>query len=676
MALTNDEYYHVGSDKEVIAKSEGKTLKVNISNPLAMQDYSLIINVFEKEASNWVEEDYALAYHYKDVYSTRNFSERVREQMDYYPGMHQTSSVPTTDPFYTNAKEQSNERLNFWDNAMDNPDAFMNGLRSREQDFDYTKIFGTDSSAKTKAENIGKVLTDCIPCFGRLLDADALIPDGDILEVHMLNIKARTDSIDKLKKFLKDPGMNMDICEILNLLSSLCPPDLLAMLALLTQFLAKLNLDIKFNLDFIMNLVGAILSPFLNALSQWLDKWIQMILGPMICVVDHVNEVIITAQQAKIPFSEGSIDISADLGVAAPAHKNASLKTGDGITPTRGAWSNAEFEAFNTPDSQKYNPQRPDWPDAERELASEEMAEEWNPSMSQVEREATNAKWANLKEKERVKREKIPPPLKSSNPRDGTRWSKDSIPNSEKYETGYSKGDEYYPPEKQDKVKDSEKYWDASPLVNSIVQIRNILQGAIQYVNDWFTYITQMIYDLLGTDIGWMEKKTGSTVQKSRIIQLIRIIKSILSAMSQNGLKCGSNSNFDQDQLKFILEEGLNKYSSTQFKVLDNGDIEVIPAGANTLPDAEDLSEQVAADIAARDAKAGVGAGAKTTTNDMGVTVGPDIGVVDNKVKTEEVKQKSIKSGIIVKNCLKDLTTEELNNAKQWIAEYERRYNG
>jgi len=650
MGLTNNEYTNVVNSKIPIAKSEGITLEINENNPFALQDYSIIINAFEKEIANWVEEDYVLAYHYKDVYSTRNFSERVREQMNFYPGMHQTSSVKETDPAYTKSKQMSEDRMGYWNNAMDNPDAFMNGLRSRQQDFDYTKIFGSDTSAKTKAENIGKLLTECVPCFNRLLDVNSLIPDGDILEVHMLNIKARTDVIDKLKGLLKDPGMYVDICEVLNLLSGICPQDLAAMLALLTQLLSKMNLDIKFNLDFIMNLVGPILSPFLNALSQWLDKWIQMIIGPMICVVDHVNEVIITSQQMKIPFSESSIKIDTDLGIAAPMHKNSNFEGSNEASVETGTWSNGEFERFNTPDSEKYNPQRPKWPDVEMALAEDEMKEAWNPSMTESEREVSDQMWADLKEKERAKRKKTPAPLKPSNPRDGTRWSKDNIPNSEKYNKSYSLGDEYYPPEKQERPKSPEGYFDASPLTNSIVQIRNILQGAIQYVNDWFTYITQMVYDLLGTDIGWMEKKTGSSVQKTRIIQLINIIKSIFTAMSQNGLKCGDNSNFDQDQLKFILEDGLNKYSPTKFKVLDNGDIKVIPAGSNTLPDAQDLSDQVAEDIENRNV-------AETT-------------------KTKEVKQKSIKSGIIVKNCLKDLTTEELNNARQWIAEYEGRYNG
>ena len=56
----------------------------------------------------------------------------------------------------------------------------------------------------------------------------------------------------------------------------------------------------------------------------------QIILQPSICVIDHINEIIITAQQAKIPLSEAGVNIEADLGGADPFHENESLnlKTG------------------------------------------------------------------------------------------------------------------------------------------------------------------------------------------------------------------------------------------------------------------------------------------------------------------------------------------------------------
>ena len=661
MGFTDDEKILQSDAKKVIASEEGPTLSlsVNPNNPLAQHDYALVIKTFEIEAANWAEEDYALAYHYKDVYSTRNFSERVREQMEFYPGMHQSSAVPKEDPAYTKASEMAENRSNYWNNAMDNPDAFMNGLRSRDQDFDYRAIFGSDTSAQTKGEQIGKMLTECIPCFDRLLGLDDLLPDGNLLEVHLLNIQLRTDLIDQIRNLFRNPGMYVDVCELLNLLARLCPQDLLAILALLTQYLAKLNLDVKFNIDFIINLVGTILSPFLDALAEWLDKLVQLLIAPSLCIVDHINETIMLAQSMKIPLGDASASIDTDIGAALPGHQDlaASLDAGttaDQLIAGEGAWAEGEAERFGTPDAQKYNPSIPEWPSEETELASEEMKEAWNPSLSEAEREERDKQWADLRKKDAEKRGEVPPPLRTSNFRDGTRWSKDDVPLSEKTSASFSVGNKNLPPEQQGVPKEARGYLDPAPLVNSIVQMRNIMQGAIRYIQDWFDYAIQMIYDLLGTDAGWMIKKRDNTFIKSKIIQLIAMVKAIIEAVSKNGLKCGVNSNFDEGQLKFILEDGLNKFSDVNFKVLDDGSIQVKMPNTPDLPTAEQSS----------DALESIQAEAQSPKN------------TESDVKTDQVKQKATESGIIIKNCLRDVSADELTRAREWIAEYERRTGG
>jgi len=641
--------------------------QVNKSNAFAAQDYALIINSFEKKTAEVPRKEYVIATHYKDVYSTRNFSERVQEQMQYYPGMHQTNPQ-SNDPAYTNAVEMGSQRLDYWNTAMDNPDAFMNALRDSGQDFDYTTIFGTDADAKTRAEHIGKMFTQCIPCFDRKLDLGSLIPDGDLLEVHSINIMMRTDLLDQIRDLL-GPGNYIDICSLLNMLSRLCPSDLLAMLILLSQYLAKLNLDFTFNIDFIVNLIGPILSPFLNALSAWLDKWIQLILGPMLCVVDHINETIILAQQAKIPFSESRVNIDGSLGAALPGHENFFAGNQTGAANENfvngAAWSSGEVQRFETPDAEKYNPEPPDFPAEETNLAGAEIREAWaqpENKMSPEERTETDKRWEELRRKNRTEYNTVPAPERYT-PNNGSRWSKDNVPNSKKL--GYSVGDEYYPPEKYNRVRSGNWYVDVSPITNSIVQMRNVLQGSIQYVQDWFNYINQMIYDLLGTDFGWMSNKTKSSYTKSNLIQLISIIKAILEAHDKNGLECGLDSNFNEDQMRYIFENTMNRYTDTRFAIQDDGNILVIPPGATNIPETSNQSSTTVSD------------GVEATPTDSAqideqVSLGEGIGNVSTSANLPS-QQKSVKSGIMVKNCLKDLTAEQLSDARKWIAEYERK---
>lgn len=656
------EVYGVGQTTSVENPfvGEATTEEVRSGNPFAAQDYSLIINSFEKKTATVNREEYALVSHYKDVYSTRNFSERVREQMQYYPGMHQTNP-PAVDPSYTNAENMAEQRLQYWNTALDNPDAFMNGLRDNAQDFDYTTIFGPDTDAKTRAEHIGKMFSQCIPCFDRKLDLGSLVPDGDLLEIHSLNIMMRTDLLDQIKDLL-GPGAYIDICSLLSYLSSLCPSDLAALLMLLSQYLAKLNLDISFNIDFIVNLIGPILSPFLNALSAWLDKWIQLILGPMLCVLDHINETIIIAQQARIPFSESRVDVDVTNNAAFPGHENFSANNRTGAANQNfidgAAWSEGEVQEFETPDSRKYNPEPPTVPAEETYLAGVETREGWVPPeerMSPQERAAVDQRWEELRRDNREKHQ--PSPVDRYRTGNGTRWSKDEVPNSRKAD--YHIGDEYYPPEKQSRVKNGNYYVDISPITNSIVQMRNVLQGSIQYMQDWFNYINQMVYDLLGTDFGWMQNKSKSTFSKSSVIQLISIIRALIEASNRNGLECGQNSNFDEPQMRFILEDAINKYTDTRFKVNDDGTVAIFPPGTYDIPETTDNSTpQDNSDI-------------ESTPSDT-IDGGSGIGEIPVS-ETPASEQKPVNSGIIVKNCLKDMTEQQLSDAREWIAEYERK---
>jgi len=682
MGLTDDRTGPVGVKKHPLVTGVDPITKATADplnrqsarqrHPFEKEDYGAVIHAFEVESTNQNQEISTQAPLYKDVYSTRRFSERVRRQMDYYPGMHQSNYPPREDPAYTVSQDMASNRMNKWDRAMDSPAAFMNGLRANKNDFDYTKIFGTDVSAEERAKQFGKMITECIPCFNRPLDLNGLVPDGDLLEVHALNLKIRSDLLEEIKDLFGNPsGMSLDICELLKLFSSLCPSDLVGIIAVLSQYLAKMNLDIRFNIDFIANLIGPILSPFLDGLAQWLDKWIQLILEPMLCIVDHMNETIALGQSMKVPFSEARVNFESEQNVALPnnvdklvpgvggafekENMTRSLKFGADAS-TQEAWSEGEVARFNTPQDQKYNPNIPEYPTEESlrgglEVAATSMDAVGHP-IPEEDRQAADVRWKELREAEKEKRRRIPPPEKYSR-RDGTRWSKDDVPASEKDEASFRSN--YHPPEAQDPApKRAAEYWDPAPVANAIVQTRNILQGAIQYMNDWFTFITQMIYDLLGTDAGWMTKKLDTTKKKNDIIQIIGIIKAILEAWSKNGLECGLDTNFDTAQAKYILEDTLNKTSPTQFKVKENGDIEVIPPGRKPLPETTDDSELA------------------EPTNESGIYAGPDIGTVDDKAKAREVKQKSVQSGIIVKNCLKDVTKEDLSRATEWIAEFER----
>lgn len=608
---------------------------INVKNPFAAQDYALIVNTFEQESTNYPSEEYAYASHYKDVYATRNFSERAQEQLSYYPGMHQSSVTSTDNSFYSEAKAQSNEELEFWNSAFDSPESFMNALRDNDNTFDYQSIFGSDVSAEERAKNIGKMITECVPCFGRITDLNQLLPNGNLLEIHGININARFDMLDDIKKLFNDPGSYINICELLNLLSSMCPSDLLGMIVMLTQYLAKINLDIKFNLDFIINLVGPILSPFLNALSQWLDKWMQLIIEPMICVTDHINSTILTAQQVQIPFSGGASILI-----------EGSSQNGAGGIFGADTESQSGFYGYDLGASSSYRNDPPDVPDEEISASVDEMRQAWRPTETIEERQA---KFDKLKGQQQ----------NSTKPIFGAQ-SKQTLNPEEKYDNLKSFGD-YNPPEKQAPVKAADAYFDPSPIADSLVQIRNVLQASVQYANDWFKYITQMIYDLLNMDFGWMKRKTGTSYIKSRVVQIIAIIKAILEARNKNGLECGLNSNFDENQMKFILENTLSNYTNTNFKVNDeDGTISIVVPGTEDLSTSDQSIEETDSNV---------------TDDNSDTNIDTTVGSVTIPTSSK-IEQKAQESGIIIENCLRGLKKDQINEVKSWISNYEGSLNG
>lgn len=658
--------------KTVLPRVEKGTLFKG--DPFYAQDSHIVVKYFESEVSQWGEEDYAWATHYRDVYSTENFSQRVREQMAYYPGLQSAkpgygSGAPQEDPFKTHAKQAGDRTLNSWNNAMDSPDAFMNGVKQRQPNIDYKDVVDNPT-----VKNVAMAIAECIPCFDRLFDGAQLWPDGDILEIHALNIKLRTDLIDKLMKLFQDPGFNIDICELLKMLSRLCPQDLLAILALLTQYLAKLNLDFKFNLDLVVELLGAILSPFLDALGQWLDKWIQMIIAPIICVIDHINTTIYIAQQMKIPLSESSVDVGWSGGVAAPSFlgdtggfSNAlsrgglhtGMQTPEGETLPEGFFrGSADEQLFNTPDSEKYNPPPPYPPQEEWDFAAQQIRDDAAvargdiPSLTETQRKAI---WDDMKKQRWEHDNYIPPPMRQPKA-DGSRWSPDTTPNSERVARGDSYTVGSYPPEKQTIPKRADEYYmDASVIIDPIIQARNIIMGAIAAVQDWFRWITQMIMDLLGTDFGWMKKKLDQTQLKSRLIQLIMMIKAILEAIAKNGLKCGNNTNFDSAQYRWIMEGYLNNVSAGyKFKARDDGSYEIVT------PDGVSAKEDIASKAS------GVPVSSKSTK---------DVKTANITVKAVESKagQEVVGSGIIIKDCLQKVDADQLNRVRSWINDLERR---
>jgi hypothetical protein len=166
-----------------------------------------------------------------------------------------------------------------------------------------------------------------------------------------------------------------------------------------------------------------------------------------------------------------------------------------------------------------------------------------------------------------------------------------------------------------------------------------------------------MIYDLLGIEIAWMQDKTGSTILKTNIIQMIMLVKAVLEAIKRTDLDCGLNTNMDQDRMKDLIENVLPKYTDNKFTVLDNGDIVMVPHGS-VIQDPSQIKETIKE-------KKEVGKPATTS-----VTKPSDSVISPAKPQSE---QKVEESAIIIKSCLNNVSSDSLAKVRSWISDFEKR---
>lgn len=134
--------------------------------------------------------------------------------------------------------------------------------------------------------NLGR---DCIPCDLRLKTPDDVDPSQELLNV-LEEMKRRfQEIIEKIKALFTNTEIAEDLCSLLNFLDFQCLPDLFSIIALLTSLLRKYS-DIIPNLDgAFMQFVGPFFSPLLSGLSEILDRYLQMIMRPIDCVVNSLD---------------------------------------------------------------------------------------------------------------------------------------------------------------------------------------------------------------------------------------------------------------------------------------------------------------------------------------------------------------------------------------------------
>jgi hypothetical protein len=124
---------------------------------------------------------------------------------------------------------------------------------------------------------------------------------GDLWENVMQDLE---DWINKFEQFLDqfrglDKALDPSICHLTYLLSFVCIPDLIRLLALLLALLIKLLSGININGFSLLGFINAIIGAIIGALLDYIASVLDWALSPIGCIIDSLSLVIDQFQDAN-----------------------------------------------------------------------------------------------------------------------------------------------------------------------------------------------------------------------------------------------------------------------------------------------------------------------------------------------------------------------------------------
>lgn len=151
-----------------------------------------------------------------------------------------------------------------------------------------------NTSVSVSGSTFGKDLLDwaqnCIPCMARIVALMELHPHVDLLGALEADIVARLSFLNDLTGLLSNTDMYNDFCALLNALSFMCIPDLQRIIALLATLLAFQGLELDGLIGMLQALIAPLFMPILSAITSLLDQFSLLVVSPMDCILDAINE--------------------------------------------------------------------------------------------------------------------------------------------------------------------------------------------------------------------------------------------------------------------------------------------------------------------------------------------------------------------------------------------------
>lgn len=241
------------------------------------QDCALIASFYERSAHSTPSESAVFATLARTVQNNKKFALEAAKSMDSYLQSPQEGAAK--------AMEQA-KRF-----AVAVPGT--EGIATQTDHGKEALTVGTQDGSTLNSQDFGSSLLDwakdCIPCGLRIQAFLELHPNVNILAAMEAHIKGSLSVITDITSLLNNFDIYGSMCEILDLLSFMCIPDLQRIIATL---MALFMLQVP-TLDGLIGMLQAIIAPLfapiLMAITALLDQFSLLVTNPLTCIIDSIN---------------------------------------------------------------------------------------------------------------------------------------------------------------------------------------------------------------------------------------------------------------------------------------------------------------------------------------------------------------------------------------------------
>ena len=241
------------------------------------QDCALIASFYERSAHVTPSESAVFATLTRSIQNNKKFAVEAAKSMDSY------LQAPQQDA--SRALSQAQKFATVLPEAQ--------GVSGQTEHSMQSLDVGTQKGVSLNAEDVGGALLDwardCIPCNLRIQSFLELHPNVDLLGALEAHIKNALGVVSDITSLLNNFDIYGSMCDLLDLLSFMCIPDLQRIIATLMALFMLQAPSLDGLIGMLQAIIAPLFAPLLLAITALLDQFGLLVTNPLQCIIDAIN---------------------------------------------------------------------------------------------------------------------------------------------------------------------------------------------------------------------------------------------------------------------------------------------------------------------------------------------------------------------------------------------------